>query len=271
VLQFSTRRRVIWKIESLKASGIESQAIKSMWVKSKARSWFHIPISLLRTPRITVPLVEPVFGGPVGGERLNGFVLRANWGHLGADAAGLRGRIRDPTVCLCRHDSGDRGSTKEVDAQLAFIVFLKPFFLRGFWSSEVTQPLGNHGATAISEDAGVPLGSGVVSPPLEVEKVVKTLSGILIVLIGMVRPLVVFFTPHWPIIRDPQTHETYLAVVNYEGAGGGAMFSFGIEEVGVRPGGLEDLRKGEIRVRSLDLLPRIRKRGDGSISNGRSR
>jgi hypothetical protein len=116
VLQFSTRRRVIWKIESLKTSGIESQAIKSVWVKSKACSWFHIPISLLRTPGITVPLVEPILGGPVGGERLNGFVFRANCGRLGANAAGLRGRIRDPTICLCRHDSGDRGSTKEVDA-----------------------------------------------------------------------------------------------------------------------------------------------------------
>jgi hypothetical protein len=124
---------------------------------------------------------------------------------------------------------------------------------------------------AVSEDTGAPLGSRVVSPPLEVKKAVKTLSGILVVLIGIVRPLVAGFAPHWPIIQDPQTHETDLAVVNYEGAGGGAMFSFGIEEVSVRPGGLEDLRKEEIEVCSLDLLPRIRKQGDGSVSNGRSR
>jgi hypothetical protein len=83
----------------------------------------------------------------------------------------------------------------------------------------------------------------VVPPPLEVEKAVRTLSGILIVLIGIVRPLVVGFAPHWPIIRDPQTHETDLAVINYKGAGGGAMLSSGIEEVGVCPRGLEDLRK----------------------------
>jgi hypothetical protein len=202
-LQFSTWCSVIWKIESLKTSGIESQAIKSVWVKSKACSWFHIQISLLRTPGITVPLVEPVLGGPVGGECLNGLVLRANCGHLGTNIVGLRGRIQDPTVCLRCHDSRDCGSMKEIDAQPAFIIFFEPVFFRGFWSSEVTQPLGNHGATVVSKDAGAPLGSGVVSPPLEVEKAVKILSGILVILIGIVRPLVVGFTPHRPVIRDP--------------------------------------------------------------------
>jgi hypothetical protein len=124
---------------------------------------------------------------------------------------------------------------------------------------------------AISEDAGAPLGSRVVSPPLEVEKAVKTLSGILVVLIGIVRPLVVVFAPHWPIIRDPQTHETDLAVVNYKGARGGAMFSFGIEEVCICPGSLEDLRKGEVEVCRLNLLPGIRERGNRGVSNGKHR
>jgi hypothetical protein len=257
-LQFSTRRSVIWKIESLKASGIESQAIKSVWVKSKACSWFHIPISLLRTPGITVPLIEPVLGGPVGGEHLNGFVLCASCGHLGANATCLRGQIRDPTIGLCCHDSGERGSPKEVDAQPPFVVFFKPLLFRGFWSSEVTQPLGNHGAMAVSEDVSAPLGSGVVSPPLEVEKAVKTLSGILVVLIEIVRPLVVVFVPHWPVIQDPQTHETDLAVVNYKGARGSVMFPFGVEEVSVRSRDLEDLREGEVKVRRLDFFPSVR-------------
>jgi hypothetical protein len=111
---------------------------------------------------------------------------------------------------------------------------------------------------AVSEDAGAPLGSRVVSPPLEVKKAVKTLSGIRVVLIGIVRPLIVVFAPHWPIIWDSQTHETDLAVVNYKGARGSAMFSFGIEEVGICPGSLEDLRKGEGEVCRLDFLPRVR-------------
>jgi hypothetical protein len=131
--------------------------------------------------------------------------------------------------------------------------------------------LGNHGATAVSKDAGAPLGSGVVSPPLEVEKAVKTLSGILVVLIGIVRPLVVVFAPHWPIIWDPQTHETDLAVVDYEGAGGGAMFSLRIEEIRIRPGSLEDLWKREVEVRRLDFLPSVRERGDRGVSNGKRR
>jgi hypothetical protein len=111
---------------------------------------------------------------------------------------------------------------------------------------------------AISKDVGVPLGSGVVSPPLEVEKAVKTLLGILVVLIGIVGPLVVVFAPHWPVIRDPQTHEMDLAVVNYKGAWGSAMFSFGVEEVGVCPGSLEDSREGEVEVCRLDFLPSVR-------------
>jgi hypothetical protein len=131
--------------------------------------------------------------------------------------------------------------------------------------------LGNHGATAVSEDTGAPLGSRVVSPPLEVEKTVKTLSGILVVLIGIVRPLVVVFAPHWPVIWDPQTHETNLTVVNYKGAGGRAVFSFGIEEVGVCPGSFEDLRKGEVEVCRLDFLPGVRERGSRGISNGKRR
>jgi hypothetical protein len=160
---------------------------------------------------------------------------------------------------------------KEVDAQPAFVVFLKPLLFRGFWSNEVTQPLGNHGATAIGKDAGAPLGSGVVSPPLEVEKAVKTLSGILVVLIGIVRPLVVVFAPHWPIIQDPQTHKMDLAVVNYKGAGGGAMFLLGIEEVSVCPGSLEDLRKGEVEVCRLNFFPSVRERGNRRVSNGKCR
>jgi hypothetical protein len=270
-LQFSTRRSVIWKIESLKTSGIEFQAIKSVWVKSKARSWFHIPISLLRTPGITIPLIEPVLGGPIGGECLNGFVLCASCGRLGANATRLRGRIRDPTVGLRCHNSGERGSSKKVDVQPPFVIFFKPLFFRGFWSSEVTQPLGNHGAMAISEDASVSLGSGVVSPPLEVEKAVKTLLGILVVLIGIVRPLVVVFVPHWPVIRDPQTHETDLAVVNYKGARGSVMFLFGVEEVSIRSRGLKDLREGEVKVHRLDFFPSVRERGSRGVSNGKRR
>jgi hypothetical protein len=118
---------------------------------------------------------------------------------------------------------------------------------------------------------GAPLGSGVVSSPLEVEKTVKTLLGILVVLIKIVRPLIVVFMPHWPVIRDPQIHKTNLTVVNYKGAGGHAVFSFGIKEVGICLGSFEDLRKGEVEVCRLDFLPGVREQGSRGISNGKHR
>jgi hypothetical protein len=52
-------------------------------------------------------------------------------------------------------------------------------------------------------------------------------------------------------------------IFNYKGARESAIFSLGVEEVSISSGGLEDLRKGEIKVCRLDLLPSIRKRGDG--------
>jgi hypothetical protein len=48
-------------------------------------------------------------------------------------------------------------------------------------------------------------------------------------------------------------------ILNYKGARRGAIFLLGVEEVDIGSGGLEDLRKGEIEVRSLDLLPSVRK------------
>jgi hypothetical protein len=155
-----------------------------------------LPLPLVLLPRVC----------PFAASSLSFSTPRANCGCLGANTLGLRGQIWDPTIGLCCHNGRDCGSTEEVDVQLPLIVFLKPFFLRGFWSSEVTQPLGNHGATAISEHTCAPLGSGVVSPPLEVEKAVRTLSGIFVIFVWIVRPLIIGFAPHWPVIGDSQAH-----------------------------------------------------------------
>jgi hypothetical protein len=160
---------------------------------------------------------------------------------------------------------------EEVEGQPPFVVFLEPLFLRGFWSSEVTQPLGNHGATAISEDVHMSLGPGVISSPLEVKKAVRALSGILIVLNQIVFPLILVFMSNWPVMRDPQTHESDLSVVYYQIIGGGAVFPLGIKEIGISLGGLDDLGNGEVEICELNFLPGVWERDDGFVNNGRCR